>query len=198
VNEHGLLAAVLNRRIRNGQKPPPNPRSRGLLCLDVLKLKTAAEAWGVLHDFEDRYQPFTLVFADTTQAFFAYNTHREIKMGGLKQGLHGFSNTGEFEVQSEKVSRAYGQLASLADEIRSKASDASSWLQPFSKVLGDHAAGNDSNDPREAICVHGNESGTVSSSIIVYSRSNQQCQTFYCPGPPCRESFGEPVALRLR
>src|ERR1700690_11619 len=41
INEHGLLAAVTNRK----KEPlPPNPRSRGLLCRDVLGHATAASA----------------------------------------------------------------------------------------------------------------------------------------------------------
>src|SRR5437870_4054608 len=43
INEYGLVAGLLNRR--NGEaENDPNLRSRGLLCLDVLKHRSAAEA----------------------------------------------------------------------------------------------------------------------------------------------------------
>jgi hypothetical protein len=65
-------------------------------------------------------------------------------------------------------------------------------------VLGDHTSGNGSSDPRDAICVHGDISGTVSSSIIFYSQSEHRFYTFTSPGPPCQTVFGEAVALNVR
>ena len=61
VNEHGLLAGILNRRADGETEPRPGTRSRGLLCLDVLALKTAADARGFVESRTDDYQPFTLL-----------------------------------------------------------------------------------------------------------------------------------------
>jgi uncharacterized protein with NRDE domain len=73
VNEHGLSVGILNRRVTQEQKPA-NFRSRGLLCLDLLGLKSAACAEAYLHEPQKSvYQPFTLVFADGAQAWTAAN-----------------------------------------------------------------------------------------------------------------------------
>jgi uncharacterized protein with NRDE domain len=189
VNEYGLLVGILNRRPDGEQDPLSNTRSRGLLCLDLLKRKTAAQALGFVQGREERYQPFTVVFADSSQVWLAYNLQREIKTHRLNEGLHVLSNTGNVDTRSEKINRAYRQFAHLVDELRSH--DPSGWPQLFSKVLKDHTLGNGSKDPRDAICVHTEISGTVSSSIVIYSRSDRRFQTFYCPGPPCQHSFGE-------
>jgi uncharacterized protein with NRDE domain len=193
VNEYGLLVGILNRRLNGQQDPVRSTRSRGLLCLDLLKLKTAAEAHGFVQAREERYQPFTVVFADSSQAWLAYNLRQEIKTDRLNEGLHVLSNTGNADPRSEKINRAYRQFAHLVDELKSRHS--SGWPQLFVKVLEDHSLGDGSQDPRDAICVHTEASGTVSSSIVVYSRSGRRFQTFYCPGPPCQNSFGECLPL---
>ena len=42
ISENGFLAGLLNRRVDGS--PNPDARSRGVLCLDALRRKTAAEA----------------------------------------------------------------------------------------------------------------------------------------------------------
>src|SRR4029453_2648887 len=54
------------------------------------------------------------------------------------------------------------------------------------KVLGDHTLGNGSNDPRDAICVHGDVAGTVSSTIIFLAQPDHRFYAFNCPRPPSR------------
>ena len=39
VNEYGLLVGILNRRQKPGSIPQDNYRSRGLLCLELLRLR---------------------------------------------------------------------------------------------------------------------------------------------------------------
>src|SRR3954454_10895960 len=62
VNSAGLAAAVVNRRVLVESNTPP--RSRGLLCLDMLQSPTMADASTAL-PYEDagRYQPFLLLVA---------------------------------------------------------------------------------------------------------------------------------------
>src|SRR5262245_30895767 len=64
VNEFGLLAAMLNRRIDGTPLPPTLARSRGLLCKELLEKKTLAAALDVVEQDRARYNPFTAVFAD--------------------------------------------------------------------------------------------------------------------------------------
>ncbi|MBI3065297.1 MAG: hypothetical protein HYY82_10215 [Deltaproteobacteria bacterium] len=46
--------------------------------------------------------------------------------------------------------------------------------------------------------MHGESAGTVSSSIVVYSRRERRVRTFFCSGAPCRNVFGSAMDLDLR
>src|SRR5436190_9673097 len=78
VNDRGIAAAVVNRRIQT--ETNTSPRSRGLLCLDMLQAATMADARAAL-PYEDtgRYQPFLLLLAAAEAAFAAYNSTGEIQ-----------------------------------------------------------------------------------------------------------------------
>jgi uncharacterized protein with NRDE domain len=191
VNEHGLVVGILNRRTNQEQKAG-SFRSRGLLCIDLLGFGSAADAEAYLLNQEAAlYQPFTVVIADRDSAWAASNLEARIESTKLGKELHVFSNAGSHNERCEKSSRAY---ALFNDVGKSEAGD---LVSGFAGILKDHHLGNGSGDPRGALCVHGSVSGTVSSSILVYSRLEKQFRTFYCPGPPCRDSFSErsPIAV---
>src|SRR5436309_15463583 len=61
VNEYGLLVGILNRRLTSEQAVPTNTRSRGLFCLDLLALQSAADAREFVRVHQANYQPFTVV-----------------------------------------------------------------------------------------------------------------------------------------
>lgn len=197
-NEHGLLVGILNRRSNSEPKPLTQTRSRGLLCLDLLRLNSAADAHAFINRHEEVYQPFSIVFVDPSEAWIAYNVRRQIKTHKLDEGLHVYSSAAEFSVRSEKVDRAHVQFAQVVEELRSNCSEKSVWARSLRKVLGDHTLGNGSHDPRDAICVHGDVAGTVSSTIIFHDQLDQRLYTFNCPGTPCRGAFGEALVLNVR
>ena len=198
VNEHGLLVGILNRRSNGGPDPLNKTRSRGLLCLDLLSLKSAADAHAFVSRHQEPYQPFTVVFVDQSQAWIAYNVGQQIKTHKLDEGLHVYSSAAEFAVRSEKIDRAHVQFARVSEELQSNCTDKAVWLRSLRKVLGDHTLGNGSNDPRDAICVHGDVAGTVSSTIIFHDQLDQRLYTFNCPGTTCRGAFGEALVLNVR
>ena len=198
VNEHGLLAGILNRKINDDPEPRPGTRSRGLLCLDILARETAAEARGFVANHCDDYQPFTVLCADANGAWSAYNHARQIKTKSLGPGLHVFSSATESDASSDKRDRAYVRFAGLAEDLKANRAVAADGFLRLREVLGDHTLGDGSDDPKDAICVHGESAGTVSSSIIVCSRSARRWRTFYCSGAPCRNAFGQALDLQLR
>ena len=198
VNEHGLLVGILNRRANSEADPLSRTRSRGLLCLDLLKLKSAADAHAFVTRHTEAYQPFTIVFVDPNEAWIAYNVQRRIQTHRLEEGLHVYSSAAELSVRSEKIDRAHEQFARVFEELQSNCNDKSVWVRSLRTVLGDHTLGNGSNDPRDAICVHGDVSGTVSSTIIFHDQLEQRLYTFNCPGTPCRGAFGEALVLNVR
>ena len=68
LNDHGVVAAVLNRRGTLG--PAPGLRSRGELALDALDHADAAEAASALAGLDARaFRPFHVVVADDRDAF---------------------------------------------------------------------------------------------------------------------------------
>lgn len=197
VNEHGLLVGILNRRSDESPNSPTHTRSRGLLCLDLLGLKSAADACLFVNQHEQVYQPFTVIFVDSREGWMAYNVQRQIKTHRLDEGLHVYSSAAEFAVRSEKIDRAHDRFAEVFAKMHSNTTDKSVWVHSLQRVLGDHTLNDGSNEARDAICVHGDVSGTVSSTIIVHDQTDGCFYTFNCPSTPCRGSFGEPLVLKV-
>jgi uncharacterized protein with NRDE domain len=192
VNSRGLTAGIVNRRIQIETKT--TPRSRGLLCLDILQAATMAEAPAAL-PYEDagRYQPFLVLVAGAEGACAAYNSASDVERLDLASGLHVFSNTSFTEENGKKLDRARELFtnagAALAPLLQETAS-LDSAVGVLHGVLGDHTPV-EASDPRSALCVHtpGADYGTVSSSIIFCSRGSDKFDFYYAPGPPCRTEY---------
>jgi uncharacterized protein with NRDE domain len=193
VNEHGLLVGLLNRRADRETRLPAHFRSRGLLCLDLLTRRRAAEAAEFLGRHDEEYGPFTVLYADPKEAGVAFNDRHKIILRGLAPGLHVFSSAAEFDTTSGKADRAYHRFMACAPELAPKNRSAQ-WLGKFKTLLGDHTAVSQ-DAPRDAVCIHAPESGTVSSSIIYYDAAQRQFETYFCAGPPCQNSFAKPQTL---
>lgn len=198
VNEYGVLVGILNRRQKPASLPRDTYRSRGLLCLELLRLKGVKDLDQVLAALNPNdYQPFTVVCADAESACAAYNNDQSIEQIRLADGLHVFSNSFEFGAPSDKTNRVYQAFSKIA-EPGNRLLGEQDYVIRAAKVLGDHASSDHSNGPREAICVHGDISGTVSSSIICLSDAARQFRTYYCAGAPCRHPFRRYPSVDLR
>lgn len=193
VNEFGLVAAILNRRTNRDGTTRVQLRSRGLLCLDLLRLRTARAAREFLGRHRETYNPFTLLYADDKSAGIAFNQEERITLRSLRPGLHVFSSAAEVDTASGKADRAGSRFmagaAALSPQIGSTA-----WLDRFKTLLGDHTCISDE-QPRDAVCVHGPESGTVSSSVILFSATQRRFETYFCAGPPCQNAFARPLFM---
>jgi uncharacterized protein with NRDE domain len=192
VNSAGIAAAIVNRRLQT--EAPAAPRSRGLLCLDMLEAATLGEARAAL-PYEDagRYQPFLLLVASGEGAFAVYNASSDVELIKVPPGLHVFSNT-SFTIQNaEKLERAQ-QLFALAGEALGTILNDTASLEPavgvLHEALRDHTAG-EMPDAKGALCVHvpGADYGTVSSSIIFQSQNDKRFYYYHASGPPCRTDF---------
>lgn len=193
VNEYGLLVGILNRRVNRESSAFPQARSRGLLCLDLLRLRGAAQASEFLRGHQEIYNPFTVLYADPKSACVAFNHDNRINLSSLNSGLHVFSSAAEIDTASGKADRAYNRFMACTAEF-SPGEQSGLWLSNFKTLLADHTAVSEEFS-RDAVCVHGPESGTVSSSIIYYSVVQRQFVTYFCAGAPCQKSFGAPLAL---
>ena len=94
INDHGVVAAILNRRGSLG--PKEGYRSRGELPLEALDHADSAVAVEALADIDpESYQPFNMVVADNREAFWIrlaenhWGVHAEVKPlpEGLSLGL---------------------------------------------------------------------------------------------------------------
>lgn len=202
VNEYGVLVGILNRRQNdNGNNQPAmaTTRSRGLLCMDLLRRKSVAAGVQFIANHSAAYNPFTIVFADRQAAWVAYNHHdSKIVSKRLDQGLHVFSSAAELDLNSAKADRAHPRFAQLKDRPLTGCAEPETWLGDLRGVLADHTLRDGSNDPGDAICVHRESTGTVSSSVVAMVAAHARFDTFFCPGPPCQNKFTGPVSLTIR
>jgi uncharacterized protein with NRDE domain len=198
VNDYGLIGGILNRRVDGQHLTSTDIRSRGLLCMDVLNCESARASSAFSREHKFRYNPFTLLFADSHEAYVSYNNEERIITQKIEKGLHVFSSAAQFEMHSAKADRAYALFAKLSNRVRPTNDITLESIAALQTVLADHSLSADSDDPGDAICVHRESSGTVSASIIYFSESESRFHTFFCPGPPCRNSFGDALTLDVR
>ena len=194
INTHGLIAGIVNRRVET-PKAMTTPRSRGLLCLDMLRAKDVAQAreW-LWQENGSRYQPFILLVASSEASFAAYNSGSGIRQIELETGLHVFSNTSFCEPDSGKLSHAHqlfsAAITPLRKQLDGSAAETFSSVETLQGILSDHEPAGNSKDPRDAICVHTPDYGTVSSTILFHARFEKRFHFHHAPAPPCRGLYG--------
>lgn len=202
VNELGLAAGIVNRRVSPAQSRE-TVRSRGLLCLDMLRAKDAVQARERLErEIGSAYQPFLLLVASEEAAFVAFNSGGEIKRLELEAGLHVFSNTSFTDSGGGKLDHARELFAAAAaplePQLKRSRAQLDSAVGILRGVLSSHDSGDKSQDPRDAICVHAApDYGTVSSSIIFYAAVERKFYFYHASGAPCRTTYeaAEPPKL---
>jgi hypothetical protein len=164
-----------------------------LLCLDLLQLTNGGAAREFLEGHNETYNPFTVLYADDQSAGVAFNEQNRITLRSLNPGLYVFSSAAEVDTASGKADRAYGRFLACATELAPQTTSGG-WLDRLKTLLADHGAVSEKH-PRDAVCVHGPESGTVSSSVILFSAARRRFESYFCAGPPCQNSFGASLAL---
>jgi len=107
MNDHALVAAVMNREDSLG--PAPGKRSRGELVLEALDHAEAKSAAGALADLHpDAYRPFNLVVTDSEDAYWLrHGGDGEIRIHSIPPGLHMLSAT---ELDDPGYTRIRGHL----------------------------------------------------------------------------------------
>lgn len=197
INQHGVLAAMLNRRVNSQTVSFPDARSRGQLCLDLLAHRSAAEAEIFMLAHRLPYNPFTALVADRNIALVSYNVGETIRIQKLQPGLHVFSSAAEFDLHSAKADRAYSLFGQAGEKLRRAGDNDIEAPAALHSALGDHSLPPGSNDAGDAICVHRDNSGTVSSSIVVLATSRSRFKYLHCAGAPCRNAFGAALELEV-
>jgi uncharacterized protein with NRDE domain len=196
INEHGIVAGLLNRR--NGSvENDPNLRSRGLLCLDALRRATAAEAAQfVASQRGGDYNPFNLLIASREKAFVAYNRWSQIEVVDLTPGVHLLTNLDVDDFECPRISRSrrhFEELGARADF----GCDPIARRQELHRLLADHSTQLDPRSGRpNSLCLHLGDYGTRCSSLIFMRRQPEQVQHFFAAGPPCTTSYGPAIVPR--
>jgi hypothetical protein len=184
VNAAGVLVAVTNRRkLQN----PPNPRSRGLLCRDLLAAPTASEAHrrAILALQSGTYAGCNFLLADPRTAW-VIESGEMLRERQLQPGLHLMSNGDVDDPADARLRRVRQELT--ADWP----STLVQWCHAGQRICGETATAE-----LPAICLEGTEGGTVSASIIGYGTDASAAVYLHAAGPPSRTPFDD-YSLLLR
>jgi uncharacterized protein with NRDE domain len=178
INEHGLLAAITNRK---KDAVPPNPRSRGLLCRDALGHKTAQKAadWVLATLRHHDYAGFNLMLFTVEEAWAIEAANTAIATR-LEPGIHSISNSPLLAREDPRMKLAQSLVTQMFDQE----SDWHEYVVRAKEICtvraSEHAPG---------MCLDGENWGTVGSTIAALTRNPADAQYHFAPGPPCRTPY---------
>jgi uncharacterized protein with NRDE domain len=165
-------------------------QTRGLLCLDALRCKSAAEAAHLAESQRAQdYNPFNLLIASRDAAFVAYNRTDRIEMVELTPGLHLLTNLDVNDFECPRISASYNKFAALGDDPAFRR-DPVGRRSHLALLLADHQTQLDARSGRpNSICLHLDSYGTRCSSLIFIGREWDDVEHYFAPGPPCRTAY---------
>jgi len=183
VNQYGLMCSVLNRRKLH---VPPEPRSRGLLCRELLHLRTAKEA--AAHAAKalktGHYAGANYVCADPKHAYVVHGGN-QIEVVELEPGLHVITG-GDVDDPSDERHEFVRRMLTLHT-----LDSAVTFLAVASRVF----SRKQDRDGRRGVVISGREFGTVSSTLLALSRKPQHAIYQYAPAPPSECAYDDLSAL---
>lgn len=193
VNDHGVVAAVMDRADSLG--PAPDKRSRGELVLEALDHAEAAEAARALRDLvPTAYRPFNLFVADPISAHWLRNAAgaRAVFESEIPAGLH-MITAGDLDDATVPRVQAYLERFRRATTPVPEEGRWGDWQS----LLASRDYRPDGG-PQAAMNIElGTDFGTVCSHLAAIPRypSTEDPPLFlFAPGPPDRVAF-EPVLL---
>lgn len=184
VNERGVLAAVTN---RPKSQLPSRPRSRGLLARDLLDCPTATAAADLAGAelAQDRYAGCNVLCADRDTAVVLH-AGDWLRVRPLPPGLHVLTAHDVNDAHDPRLGHA---LSWLGGHGYATADDCVAALRELCAQSGPDSP---------PICLHGERSGTVSSSIVVLRSSLAQGTYLHAQGPPDRTPYEDYSSLLHR
>lgn len=193
LNDHGLVAAISNRRGSLG--PAPGLRSRGDIPLRALAQDSAARAAEALAALDaGLYRPFNLVIADRDDAFWLCKREGAdaIELTAIPFGLS-MLTAAELNDRTSLRIRHYLPRFRQAAPPRPEISDWAEW-----QALLASGQGATDDDPHSAMTVATADGfGTVSSSLVALPDATAPGRLpvwLFAPGRPDETTF-EPVDL---
>ena len=176
INPSGLLVALTN---RSGGRQDPSRRSRGQLCLGVLRHPSARAAVDWLRDHltTQSYNPCNLICADVEEAFAVHHNSTSAEILSIPPGIHFLTDTDLDDPHHPRIRHARNLVENRLPP------DWPDLRRTLERTMADHA---DGAAPQASICLHGKTGGTVSSSIIALQRNSLEGAEFhFAPGFPC-------------
>ena len=176
IQDQDMVAALLNRQVpesaegrwATGGEPD---RSRGLLCLDALRMNGADHALTWLADevLTCRYAPFSLFLADRAGARVAYWDGASLRSEELRAGWHAITHVDADDFLDSRTELAHTMLRQAPPRA----------LEDMVPILGSHDGG-------RSICLHAEGHGTVSSTLVQMSWGlPEPPRLLHAAGRPC-------------
>ncbi len=199
LNDHGLVAAMLNRRGSLG--PAADKRSRGELVLEALDHADALAAAEALADLNPAaYRSFNLVVADNRDAYWVKNPGgpevRRVEVAPIAEGLSMLTAYDLNAPDSPRIRRHHGAL----EEAAVPDPDSGDWAA-WQAILARTATADPQCAPEAAMTVDLGDFQTVSSSLIALPAAPPSLDVeppkplwLFAPGRPDRHAF-QPIEL---
>lgn len=189
VREDGALAAVTNRRSDEQDEVVRDPALRSRGDLPLLLLRDAAGVRPALERIDARaYNPFNVLAVDGGAAVVAHAAGGDsMRLLDLEPGLHVLCVHDVDDGTHAKELRIRERLRHELRDVR----DAETAVERMVRLLGHHDSGGD--DARGAVCIHGDEYGTVSASAV-WQANDGAVRYLHAAGRPCTTPF-QPVSL---
>ena len=200
INDHGLVACVLNRTGTLG--PQAGRRSRGELVLEALDHAEAKEAAGALADLHpDAYRPFNLLIADPRDCYWLrHGGDGEVRVHPVAHGLH-MLTAGELDDPAQPRIARFLPAFRAAPEPQPDAGggDWRGWIALLAERAADDVSSGERDDAMnlDGIHIDGEPYGTVASSLVAipaYPGFEALPVFLHANGPPDRAPF-ERIAI---
>ena len=176
INRHGLVVAVTNAQ---KSEKPASPRSRGLLVRDLLACSETEEAVtrAVMELRTGRYAGCNLFCADASSAYVIQGRDW-LRSIPLPPGMHVLGRGDLNQLSDPRIQFA---LEWSRQGHWSKADDWRLAVEEFCRQNGTNG--------RPAICLTGENYGTVSSTLIVMRTRLVDGEYWHAQGPPDRTPY---------
>jgi uncharacterized protein with NRDE domain len=172
VNQNGLFVGAAN---RPKLMVPAAPKSRGLLCRDLLRANSARQAVDIAMEelTADKYDGVNFIIADY-ESGWAVHGGDDPEVVELIEGLNIIStyDLNDLRDERQKLARRLLTLQTLDSAVK--------FLAVASKAFARPPAAPD----RPGMVIHGKERGTVSSTLIALGKKPRDAIFQYATGSP--------------
>jgi hypothetical protein len=172
VNQNGLFVGLANRPKFFG---PSAPKSRGLLCRDLLRANSARHAVDIAMEelTANKYEGVNFIIADY-ESGWAVHGGDDVNVVELNEGLNIITSfdLNDMRDERQKLARRLLTLQMLDSAVKFLAVSSKAFARPPAA------------EGRPGMVVHGKERGTVSSTLIALGKKPRDAIFQYANGSP--------------